>query len=226
MRLQIYLYSVLTHFDIRAQTLFFSWLLFQCSLSRCVVIGQFLLQLLQRVWNVSKRLLHFSSLFHFHVCLSLSSYLCLPLHHLLLHLKLFLCTLSSFSASLHYFSLPYFSLFPLHVLPVALPLFVFLFLTIFPCLCSSLSPSPVCLHPTITFPSPSHRSIRSWRSVSVIITMQSYSLLERLIARASRRLNSSQNKSCKPSALNWRMRAKPCWVSCVCVCVCVFGDMH
>lgn len=67
-----------------------------------------------------------------------------------------------------------------------------------------------------------HPSIRSWRSVSAIITMQSCSLSERLTARASRRSNSSQNKSCKHSALNWRTRAKPCWVSvCVGVGACI-----
>lgn len=58
-----------------------------------------------------------------------------------------------------------------------------------------------------------HLSIRSWRSVSAIITMQSCSLSERLTARASRRSSSSRNRSCKRCALSWRTRGKPCWVS-------------
>lgn len=74
--------------------------------------------------------------------------------------------------------------------------------------------------PTFSFPfSPlfcPHPSIRSWRSVCAIITMQSYSLSEKLTARALRRWNSIRNKSFKPCALNWRMRAKPCWVSYLC----------
>lgn len=84
-----------------------------------------------------------------------------------------------------------------------------------------LSRSPVAPSSHHTFPSHSHLSVRSWKSASAIITMQSSSLSERLTARVSRRLNSSQNKSCKHSALNWRMRAKPCWVSSFHVCVCV-----
>lgn len=152
---------------------------------------------------------------HFSILFSPFPLLFHPTHHLLLHLKLFICKLSSFSP---FFLYP---LFPLHPLPLALLLPVFLFLPLFfgplfvP-LCYALSRSH---H---TFFSLSHLSIRSWKSVSAIITMQSCSLWERLTARASRRLNSSQNKSCKHSALNWRMRAKPCWVSSLCVCVCVF----
>lgn len=58
-----------------------------------------------------------------------------------------------------------------------------------------------------------HPSTRSWRSASAITTMPSYSPSERLTVTASRHSSSSQNRSSKHSALNWRTRAKPCWVS-------------
>lgn len=56
-------------------------------------------------------------------------------------------------------------------------------------------------------------STRSWRSASAITTTPSYSPSERLTVTASRRSSSSRSRSSKHSALNWRMRAKPCWVS-------------
>lgn len=56
-------------------------------------------------------------------------------------------------------------------------------------------------------------STRSWRSASAITTTPTCSPSERLTATASRRSSSSRSRSSKHSALNWRMRAKPCWVS-------------
>ncbi len=92
--------------------------------------------------------------------------------------------LTLFSSSLY--SIPSHSL-----LPLALPLSVFPFSLISHPLCG-----PVCSS-FPSFSSSSHLSSRSWRSVSAIITMQSCSLSERLTATASRRSNSSQNKSCQ-----------------------------
>lgn len=122
-----------------------------------------------------------------------------------------------------FFLYPTFPRFPHTSLPLALPLSVLHFLPIFlPNRCSFLlSPFPLFPH----LPVSPCLSFRSWRSVSAIITMQSCSLSERLTARASRHSNSSQSKSCKRSALSWRTRAKPCWVSsfvCVYAYVCVW----
>lgn len=78
-----------------------------------------------------------------------------------------------------------------------------------------LFPFPICACHS-HFPSPPlepHPPTRSWRSASAITTMPSCSPSERLTVTASRRSSSSRNRSSKHSALNWRMRAKPCWVS-------------
>lgn len=63
------------------------------------------------------------------------------------------------------------------------------------------------------FPSFPFLSTRTWRSASATTTTPSCSRSERLTVTASRRSSSSRSRSSKHSALNWRMRAKPCWVS-------------
>lgn len=146
---------------------------------------------------------------HFNFYISLPSDFSLPLHRLLPRLKLFINKLSSFFLLLVW--LYTLSLWPTPTLCFPLSSSLSFFLPSF--LSSSLVP--------LASHHPSHLSIRSWRSVSAIITTQSCSLSERLTARASRRSNSSRSKSCRRSALNWRTRAKPCWVRPVCLCVCV-----
>lgn len=129
----------------------------------------------QRISNVAQKHSYLSSLFHFVLSLPLTfpSNSSSPPTSQTFHLQIILFL--SLSPS---FSLPYFPLTPspsgpphsLFFLFLSLFLFFFFFGPLFVPLYYALS----CSHHT--FFSPSHLSIRSWKSVSAIITMQSCSL--------------------------------------------------